>query len=117
MQGHESINRLNLPRIILLYDHSRAKPQISFQHRLRGPGICYYDELIHDRSMQWILKNFSQGTTDYPIDYLINVARLVCSIIWQTGEWIISGDKPSLNELIHTFNTYILDQSFAGKKP
>ena len=71
----------------------------SFRDRLRKAGIRHYDELIHDRSKEWLIKNFKQGATDYPV----NVARLMRNIVWQTRERIEKGEKPPLKELIRTF--------------
>lgn len=67
--------------------------------RLRQAGIRHYDELIHDQPKEWLIKNFSQGATVYPV----NVARLMRNIVWQTRERIIKGKKPPLKELIRTF--------------
>ena len=71
----------------------------SLRDRLRKAGIRHYDELIHDQPKEWLIKNFSQGATDYPV----NVARLMRNIVWQTRERIIAGDKPPLKELLRTF--------------
>ena len=74
------------------------KPK-SLRDRLRKAGIRHYDELIHDQSKEWLIKNFKQGATDYPV----NVARLMRNIVWQTRERIEKGEKPPLKELIRTF--------------
>ena len=74
------------------------KPK-SLRDRLRKAGIRHYDELIHDQSKEWLLKNFKQGATDYPV----NVARLMRNIVWQTRERIQKGEKPPLKELLRTF--------------
>jgi len=74
------------------------KPK-SLRDRLRKAGIRHYDELIHDQSKEWLLKNFKQGATDYPV----NVARLMRNIVWQTRERIEKGEKPPLKELLRTF--------------
>jgi len=71
----------------------------SLNDRLRKAGIRHYDELIHDQTKEWLLKNFSQGATDYPV----NVARLMRNIVWQTRERIQTGEKPPLKELLRTF--------------
>ncbi len=71
----------------------------SLKDRLRKAGIRHYDELIHDQTKEWLIKNFSQGATDYPV----NVARLMRNIVWQTRERIIAGEKPPLKELLRTF--------------
>jgi len=71
----------------------------SLRDRLRKAGIRHYDELIHDQTKEWLLKNFSQGATDYPV----NVARLMRNIVWQTRERITAGEKPPLKELLRTF--------------
>ena len=74
-------------------------------NRLRKAGIRHFDVLIHDQPREWLIKNFSQGADEY----LVNVARLMRNIIWQTRERIVNGQKPLLNELIRTFwyNVYI----------
>lgn len=71
----------------------------SLRHRLRKAGIRHYDELIHNQPKEWLIKNFSQGATVYPV----NVARLMRNIVWQTRERIQKGEKPPLKELIRTF--------------
>jgi len=71
----------------------------SLNDRLRKAGIRHYDELIHDQTKEWLIENFSQGATDYPV----NVARLMRNIIWQTRERIQAGEKPPLKELLRTF--------------
>jgi len=71
----------------------------SLRDRLRKAGIRHYDELIHDQTEEWLIENFNQGATDYPV----NVARLMRNIVWQTRERIIKGEKPPLKELLRTF--------------
>jgi len=71
----------------------------SLRDRLRKAGIRHYDELIHDQTEEWLVQNFSEGATDYPV----NVARLMRNIVWQTRERIIKGEKPLLKELLRTF--------------
>lgn len=71
----------------------------SLRTRLRKAGIRHHDKLIHDQPKDWLIKNFSQGATDYPV----NVARLMRNVIWQTRERIINKEKPPLKELIRTF--------------
>jgi hypothetical protein len=71
----------------------------SLRARLRKAGIRSYDVLIHDQPKEWLIKNFKQGATDYPV----NVARLMRNIVWQTRERIVKGEKPPLKELIRTF--------------
>lgn len=71
----------------------------SLNDRLRKAGIRHYDELIHDQPKEWLIENFSQGATDYPV----NVARLLRNIVWQIRERIIKGEKPLLKELLRTF--------------
>jgi len=74
--------------------------QNSLRDRLRKAGIRHYDELIHDQTKEWLIENFSQGATDYPV----NVARLLMrNIVWQTRERIVAGEKPPLKELLLTF--------------
>ncbi len=71
----------------------------SLRDRLRKAGIRHYDELIHDQTKEWLVRKFSQGATDYPV----NVARLMRNIVWQTRERITAGEKPPLKELLRTF--------------
>ncbi|MDP3786301.1 MAG: hypothetical protein Q8R05_01960 [Candidatus Omnitrophota bacterium] len=71
----------------------------SLRDRLRKAGIRHYDQLIHDQTEEWLIQNFSEGATDYPV----NVARLMRNIVWQTRERIIKGEKPPLKELLRTF--------------
>ena len=71
----------------------------SLRDRIRKAGIRHYDELIHDQTEEWLVQNFSEGATDYPV----NVARLMRNIVWQTRERITAGEKPPLKELLRTF--------------
>lgn len=71
----------------------------SLRDRLRKAGIRHYDQLIHDQTEEWLIQNFSEGATDYPV----NVARLIRNIVWQTRERILKGEKPALKELLRTF--------------
>ena len=75
-----------------------TKPK-SLRDRLRKAGIRHYDELIHDQLKEWLIRNFSEGADEYPV----NVARLMRNIVWQTRERIEKGEKPPLKELIRTF--------------
>ncbi len=67
--------------------------------RLKKLGIRSFEVLIHDQPKEWLLENFHEGATDYPV----NVSALMKNIIWQTRERILSGDKPLLKELVRTF--------------
>jgi len=71
----------------------------SLQTRLRSAGIRPFDVNIHDQPREWLLRHFSAGATDYPV----NVARLMRNIIWQTRERIRTGKREPLRELIRTF--------------
>jgi len=71
----------------------------SLRERLRKAGIRSYDVLIHDQPKEWLIKNFKQGATVYPV----NVARLMRNIVWQAKERIAKGEKPPLKELLRTF--------------
>lgn len=67
--------------------------------RLKKLGVRSFEVLIHDQPKEWLLENFHQGATDYPV----NVSALMKNIIWQTRERILSGEKPPLKELVRTF--------------
>lgn len=67
--------------------------------RLRRLGIRHYDELIHDQPKPWLIKHFSAGADEYPV----NVSRLIRNIVWQLRERITNKEKPPLRELIRTF--------------
>ena len=71
----------------------------SLRDRLRKAGIRSFDVLIHDQNKDWLVKNFKQGATVYPV----NVARLMRNIVWQARERIVKGEKPPLKELLRTF--------------
>ena len=60
----------------------------SLKDRLRKAGIRSYDVLIHDQPKEWLIKNFKQGATVYPV----NVARLMRNIVWQARERITKGE-------------------------
>lgn len=67
--------------------------------KLQEMGIRHFDEIIHDQSKDWLLKNFSEGADEYPV----NVSKLMRNIIWQTRERIINKKREPLKELIRTF--------------
>jgi len=67
--------------------------------RLKKLGIRSFCVLIHDQPKEWLLENFHEGATDYPV----NVSAIMKNIIWQTRQRILSGDKPPLKELVRTF--------------
>ena len=71
----------------------------SLWFRLRKAGVRRYDLLIHDQPKEWLIKNFSDGSTDYPV----NVSRLIRNIVWQIRERILKKEKPPLRELLRTF--------------
>lgn len=75
------------------------KQTLSLRRRLRRAGIRHYDEPIHDQPGEWLIKHFSEGADEYPV----NVARLMRNIVWQQREQIIKKEKPPLKELIRTF--------------
>ena len=77
----------------------KLDPKLPQKEKLRKLRIWHFDELIHDQPKEWLLKNFSQGATKYPI----NVSLLFRNIIWQTRERIIKKEKPPFKELIRTF--------------
>jgi len=72
---------------------------LSLKQKLRKLNIWHFDELIHNQPQEWLIKNFSQGATDYPV----NVSLLFRNIIWQVRERIIKKEDPPLKELIRTF--------------
>lgn len=78
---------------------SMKKSLPPLKERLRKAGIRHYDVLIHDQPKEWLIKNFSKGANEYPV----NVKKLMKNIVWQIRERIIKGEKPPLNELIRTF--------------
>lgn len=67
--------------------------------RLRRLGIRHFDQKIHDQSKEWLIKYFSYGADEYPV----NVSRLMRNIVWQMREKILTKKKPPLKELIRTF--------------
>ena len=67
--------------------------------RLRDIGIRHYDKLIHDQPKEWLIKNFSRGADEYPV----NISMLVRNLVWQLRERIVSKQKPPFKELIRTF--------------
>lgn len=75
------------------------KQTLLLRNRLRKAGIHHFNELIHDQPKEWLLKHFSKGADEYPV----NVALLMRNIVWQTRERIVSGEKPPLRELLRTF--------------
>lgn len=77
----------------------KFSPDLSLKEKLRKLGIRHFDEPIHNQPQEWLIKNFSQGSTDYPI----NVSLLFRNIIWQVRERIIKKEDLPLKELIRTF--------------
>ena len=71
----------------------------SFKKKLRKRKIRSFDKLIHDQSKDWLIKNFSKGADEYPV----NVVMLIRNIVWQMRERVMSGRKPPFKELIRTF--------------
>lgn len=71
----------------------------SYQYRLRKSGIRSFDKLIHDQPKEWLIKNFSQGADEYPI----NVSLLMRNLVWQMKTRIAKGEKQLLDELIRTY--------------
>lgn len=69
------------------------------QTLLRKLGIRHFDELIHDQPREWLVRRFSRGADEYPV----NVALLMRNLIWQMRERVIKKDKPPYRELIRTF--------------
>jgi hypothetical protein len=67
--------------------------------KIKALGIRHFDDLIHEQSKEWLIKNFSHGATTYPV----NVTVLIRNIIWQLRERIESEDREPLKELIRTF--------------
>ena len=72
----------------------------SLGERLRKAGIRHYDELIHDQSKDWLVKNFkAEGAAP---KYPVNIARLMRNLVWQMKERIAAGEK-EFNELVRTY--------------
>ncbi len=70
-----------------------------FKRKLRNADIRHFDELIHDQSKKWLIKNFSYRADEYPI----NVSLFFRNIVWQMRERVKSGRKPPFKELIRSF--------------
>lgn len=72
----------------------------SLGKRLREAGIRHYDELIHDQTKDWLVKNFkAEGAAP---KYPLNVSRLMRNLVWQMKERIAAGEK-EFNELVRTY--------------
>lgn len=69
------------------------------KERLNKLNIRRFDVLIHDQTKDWLIKRFSEGAREYPI----NVSSLMRNIIWQLRERIIQKKREPLHELIRTF--------------
>ena len=68
--------------------------------RLRQAKIRHYDDLIHDQSKDWLVRNFkAEGAAP---EYPVNVARLMRNLVWQMKERVAAGEK-EFNELIRTY--------------
>ncbi len=55
---------------------------MTLNEKLEKAGIRHFDELIHDQQKGWLIENFGEGATEYPV----NVSVLMRNIIWQTRE-------------------------------
>lgn len=67
--------------------------------KLKSLGIRHFDDLIHDQPRSWLIKHFSEGADEYPV----NVSRLLRNIIWQTRSRVINKTREPLRELVRTF--------------
>jgi hypothetical protein len=67
--------------------------------RLKDGGLRHFDELIHEQAKEWLLANFAEGASDFPV----NIARLMRNIVWQLRERVMSGARDPLHELVRTF--------------
>jgi hypothetical protein len=74
-------------------------PATAQKTRLKSLGIRHFDATIHDQPKEWLIKYFSKGKTDYPI----NVSLLMRNIVWQLRERILTKQKPPQKELVRTF--------------
>lgn len=72
---------------------------MNLKERLAKAGIKSYSVLIHDQPKEWLIKEFSEGADEYPV----NVARLMRNLVWQIRQRIVNGEKPPLRELIRTY--------------
>lgn len=72
---------------------------MNLKERLAKVGIRSYSVLIHDQTREWLIKEFSKGADEYPV----NVSRLMRNLVWQMKERIQKGEKPPLRELIRTY--------------
>ena len=77
----------------------KLDPNLPLKEKLRKLNIWHFDELIYDQPKEWLIKNFSKGATDYPI----NVSLFFRNLIWQTRARIIKKETPPFKELIRTF--------------
>lgn len=77
----------------------KIDPDLPLKTKLRKLSIRHFDELIHDQPKEWLIKHFSQGATNYPI----NISLLFRNIVWQIRERIIKKEKPPLKELLRSF--------------
>ena len=71
----------------------------SLRERLAKLDIRPYGVPIHEQTKEWLIANFKQGATDYPV----NVSLLMKNIIWQLRSRIQTRQKPPLKELVRTF--------------
>jgi hypothetical protein len=71
----------------------------TLKERLRKLNIRHFDDLIHDQDKNWLIQNFSQGASEYPV----NVTTLIRNIVWQARERVQNQDIPPIKELVRTF--------------
>lgn len=70
-----------------------------FIRKLKKRKIRHFDKLIHEQPREWLIKNFSEGADEYPV----NLVMLMRNLVWQMRERVKSGSKPPFKELIRTF--------------
>ncbi|MCK5707799.1 MAG: hypothetical protein KAI43_09105 [Candidatus Aureabacteria bacterium] len=73
------------------------KPQL--RAKLRKEGVRQFELPIHDQNKEWLLENFSQGATKYPI----NINLLLRNIIWQQRQERVFDKKPLFDGNIRSF--------------
>lgn len=71
----------------------------TIKERLKKLNIRHFADLIHDQDKNWLIKNFSQGASEYPV----NMTTLIRNIIWQARERVQNQDLPPIKELVRTF--------------
>ncbi len=50
---------------------------MTIQEKLEKAGIRHFDVLIHDQPKNWLVENFSEGATEYPVNVSVMMRNII----------------------------------------